>query len=269
MSIPLFLVDAFTSEKFAGNPAAVCLLEWAMPDDWMQSVATEMNLSDTAFAVKRPDGYDLRWFTPAMEVMLCGHATLATAYVLYETGALADDDVVHFNSRSGTLTARRRAEMIELDFPLKPAEAIAVAPALTDALRARIGYCGRTVSDGGREMNYIVELEDERTVRELVPDFQALRSLPGAVIATARADEGASYDFVSRFFAGSHGVDEDPVTGSAHCTLLPFWSERIGRTDLMGYQASKRGGYVQCRIADGRAKLGGSAVMVARGELMA
>jgi predicted PhzF superfamily epimerase YddE/YHI9 len=265
----LFQVDAFTESAFAGNPAAVCLLEQDRDGQWMQQVGAEMNLAETAFVRDRPDGsYDLRWFTPAVEVDLCGHATLAAAHVLWELGAT--DAVLGFETRSGRLTARRTPAGVELDFPAEPAlplEPGAVAaeyPGLAEALGAEPVWVGRNRFD------LLVELADEATVRALTPDLAVLREYPlrGVIVTAAGEPDDSKADFVSRFFAPRYGVDEDPVTGSAHCCLAPYWSERLGRAELTGYQASPRGGRVLTRVAGERVLLTGGAVTLMRGELM-
>lgn len=255
-------VDAFTDRAFGGNPAAVCVLPAPREESWMQAVAREMNLSETAFLYPEADGYRLRWFTPAVEVELCGHATLASAHVLWEAGHLADDDVARFHTLSGPLTARRDGDWIVLDFPAMP-EAEVDAPAnLARALGAEPRYVGRSRFD------LLVELDDEAAVRSLEPDLTLLRRIDArGVIVTARAD-GEEFDFVSRFFAPRVGVDEDPVTGSAHCVLGPFWQKLLGRNEFYAYQASPRGGIVRVTIHGDRVHLGGRAVTVLRGELL-
>ena len=262
MAIPLFHVDAFTDEPFAGNPAAVCLLPEARDDEWMQSVAAEMNLSETAFLVREGDGYRLRWFTPTVEVELCGHATLASSHVLWETGALKASEQARFQTQSGMLTAERRGEWIELDFPATP-EQPAVAPAeLEAALGAKAVYTGKTRFD------YMVEVESEMTVRGLRPDMARLAEFPvRGVMVTSRASS-PGWDFVSRFFGPQTGVAEDPVTGSAHCCLGPYWAKKLGKTEFVAFQASPRGGLVRVRLEGDRVRLGGKAVTVLRGELL-
>ncbi len=255
-------VDAFADEPFKGNPAAVCLLESEAEEAWMQAVAREMNLSETAFPVRRAYGYSLRWFTPAAEVDLCGHATLGTAHALWEEGLLAPDETARFHTRSGLLTASRSGGWIEMDFPSKPEREADAPEGLAASLGARPLYVGRN------QFDYIALFEDEAVVRGLAPDFTALRTLPvRGVIATAPSDSG-EFDFVSRFFAPAVGVDEDPVTGSAHCCLAPFWSRRLSRTEMTGYQASARGGIVKVRTAGDRVVISGRAVTVLRGELL-
>jgi predicted PhzF superfamily epimerase YddE/YHI9 len=255
-------VDAFTNRPFAGNPAAVCILEELHDDAWMQNVAREVNLSETAFLLKQADGYDLRWFTPETEVDLCGHATLASAHALWESGRLRHDEPARFYTRSALLTAVNCGDWIELDFPAKP-EASASAPeGLARALGVEMKYTGRSSFD------YLVEVDSEETVRKLKPDFTVLRAIPvrGVVVTSRAATPG--FDFVSRFFAPASGVDEDPVTGSAHCTLGPFWKKYLGKEEFLAYQASARGGVVRVRLAGDRVILGGQAVTILRGELV-
>jgi PhzF family phenazine biosynthesis protein len=255
-------VDAFTNRLFAGNPAAVCVLPRPADETWMRDVAREMNLSETAFLVTRDGGYDLRWFTPAVEVALCGHATLASAHVLWEEGHLKPEAQARFHTKSGLLTADRRDRWIEMDFPAVGEEPSTAPAGLVEALGAQAQYVGRN------EFDYLVELHSEAAVRALRPDHAQLRQIPvRGVIVTSRASS-AGFDFVSRFFAPGSGIDEDPVTGSAHCCLAPYWSKRLGKADLVGYQASPRGGTVRMRIAGNRVKLAGQAVTVLRGELL-
>jgi PhzF family phenazine biosynthesis protein len=265
MPLPIYTVDAFTRRPFAGNPAAVCLLPAARDPAWMQAVAGEMNLSETAFLVPRPDGsWDLRWFTPAVEVDRCGHATLASAHVLWETGRLAPTAAARFHTKSGLLTATRSGDRIEMDFPAKAVEPADPPPDLLPALGASARWIGRNT------MDYLVEFADEPAVRALAPDFGRLgRVACRGVIVTARADAGRGADFVSRFFAPQSGVAEDPVTGSAHCALAPFWRDRLGKDELVGEQVSRRGGVVAVRCAGDRVVLGGFAVTVLRAELTA
>jgi predicted PhzF superfamily epimerase YddE/YHI9 len=261
MTQSVVVVDAFTDRPFAGNPAAVCVLPAAAEAPWMQLVAREMNLSETAFLVRQADGFGLRWFTPAVEVALCGHATLASAHVLWETGALGGSEVARFNTASGLLTAARRGEWIELDMPAKPVAPAEPPPALGPALGAAPVYFGTSQFDA------LAELETEQAVRDLKPDMALLGSLPcRGLIVTARAST-PGYDFVSRFFAPRVGVPEDPVTGSAHCCLGPFWKIRLGKDDFVAYQASLRGGVVKVGVRGDRVLLGGRAVTVWRGEL--
>ncbi len=259
----IYQVDAFTDRPFAGNPAGVCILPGPAPDAWMQAVAREMNLSETAFLLPQTDGFNLRWFTPAVEVKLCGHATLASAHILFETGVLRPDAQARFHTLSGLLTAERRGDWIELNFPAKLEEPAEPPPGLVAALGATPVYIGRNVFD------YLVELESEAAVRALQPDMTALSKLPvRGVIVTARSAT-PEFDFVSRFFAPAVGVNEDPVTGSAHCCLTPFWAARLGKTAMTAYQASARGGILHVRLAGDRVILGGQAVTVLIGELIA
>lgn len=254
-------VDAFSEGPFTGNPAAVCVLDRPAPDAWMQAVALEMNLSETAFLWREDDGYRLRWFTPKVEVDLCGHATLASAHVLWEEHHLAVADEAAFLTRSGRLTARRDGEWIELNFPATPCSEAEAPAGLAEALGAQPLFVGKSRFD------YLVQLPDEDTVRALQPDFTALARLPvRGVMVTA---QGSAHDFVSRFFAPASGVPEDPVTGSAHCCLGPFWGERLGRSRLVAYQASARGGLIRIELVDDRVRLSGKAVTTMRGTLTA
>jgi PhzF family phenazine biosynthesis protein len=261
MTQSVIQVDAFAERPFTGNPAAVCVMEAPRDEAWMQSVAMEMNLSETSFLHPRDDGFALRWFTPAVEVALCGHATLASAHVLWETGALAADAEARFHTKSGLLTCRRDGEWIWMDFPAKPEEPAGTIAGLAEALGVEPVYVGRSHFD------VIVEVASEDEVTSLQPDIGALRRVKArGVIVTARAERPGA-DFVSRFFAPNAGVDEDPVTGSAHCVLAPYWAAKLGRDELTGYQASRRGGTVRVRVAGDRVLLGGKAVTVMRGEL--
>jgi predicted PhzF superfamily epimerase YddE/YHI9 len=253
----MWQVDAFTDRLFSGNPAAVCLLDGPRDAAWMQSVAAEMNLSETAF-VRRLDGaFELRWFTPAVEVDLCGHATLAAAFVLWRIGAAPAEQPIQFHTRSGVLTARHDQELIQLDFPATPPAACA-APA---EFAIEPEFVGKTVFDR------FVVVGGAHVVRALSPDFRRLAAVAGrGVIVTAVADD-PRFDFISRFFAPAVGVAEDPVTGSAHCALAPYWSQRLGKTSMTAYQASARGGFVHVRLNENRVILGGQAVLVLQGEL--
>lgn len=262
MGQPLVQVDAFTDRPFAGNPAAVCILPAARDEAWMQDVAREMNLSETAFLHPRGDEWELRWFTPACEVDLCGHATLASAHVLWEDGRLPPGAEARFHTRSGLLTARRDGAWISMNFPAKPEEETAASPELARALGAAPVYVGRSHFD------CLVEVESEAEVRELRPDFGLLRGVAARGIIVTSRSEVPGVDFVSRFFAPRVGVDEDPVTGSAHCCLAPYWARKLGRAELVGFQASARGGTVRVRADGDRVHLGGQAVTVMRGELV-
>jgi PhzF family phenazine biosynthesis protein len=263
MPVRIVQVDAFTSKPFAGNPAAVCVLPGPPDETWMRNVALEMNLSETAFLHPENGGYLLRWLTPAIEVALCGHATLASAHVLWEDGHLAPDAEARFHTQSGLLTCKRKGDWIEMDFPAKLAEAAEAPAQLAAAMGAELRWVGRN------QFDYLVEVADEPTLRGLKPNHHLLRELPvRGVIATAQA-QTAGYDFISRFFAPGSGIDEDPVTGSAHSALTPFWAARLGKTEMTGFQASARGGIVKVRLQGDRVFMSGQAVTVLRGELLA
>ncbi len=270
MERPIHIVDAFTSEAFKGNPAAVCLLDKAQPAEWMQQVAAEMNLSETAFLVPRAegDGYHLRWFTPAVEVPLCGHATLASAHTLFETGQLAANAEARFHTLSGWLIARRTGEGIEMDFPAMLLEEIALPAGVAESLRVTPQRVWLVRDQRELEKNYLVELASEAEVRALRPDFNLMRErVSKGIIVTAKATT-AGVDFVSRYFATWAGIDEDPVTGMAHCSLAPYWAAKLGKTELIGYQASARGGFVKVKLEGDRVRIGGQAVTVLRGQLL-
>ncbi len=257
----IFQVDAFTGRPFSGNPAAVCVVTAHRDDRWMQDVAREMNLSETAFLSARPDGFDLRWFTPATEVDLCGHATLASAHVLWEEGFVERGEKIRFFTRGGTLSAELKDGSIELDFPREQDERTDAPEGLRDAIGAPLLYVGRNRFD------YIVEVDSEETLKGLRPDFALLSRISARGVIVTAASNAPGYDFVSRFFAPRLGMDEDPVTGSAHCCLGPFWQRRLDKDRLIGYQASSRGGVVRVRMEGERVYLGGRAVIVLRGEL--
>ncbi len=261
MSLKIFQVDAFTEQAFSGNPAGVCILPAPREDAWMQNVAMEMNLSETAFLEKRQDGFGLRWFTPSVEIDLCGHATLASAHILWEQGLLKHDETARFHTRSGILTAQRQGDWIEMDFPCLPERRADVPPGLTKAIGVKPKYFGRSRFDG------IAEITSERQIRNLRPDFSRLLKLQiRGLIVTAKATTG-SFDFVSRFFAPKVGINEDPATGSAHCVLGPYWQSRLHKNELLAYQASKRGGVVRVKVGKKRVFLGGKAVTTLDAEL--
>jgi predicted PhzF superfamily epimerase YddE/YHI9 len=262
MSTRIVQVDAFTKRPFAGNPAAVCVLSAPRPDGWMRDVAREMNLSETAFLHPVPDGYRLRWFTPAVEVDLCGHATLASAHVLWEDGHLPADFQARFHTRSGLLLAGRRGDWIELDFPAT----IANEAEPPQGLLAALGV--KAVGVSRNQVDYLVEVASEAEVRSAAPEAASLKKVDArGIIVTARAST-PGFDFVSRFFAPAVGVDEDPVTGSSHCALAPYWAARLGKPELTAYQASARGGTVRVRVSGDRVILAGQAVTVMRAELL-
>jgi PhzF family phenazine biosynthesis protein len=261
----LLQVDAFSNQPFAGNPAAVCLVEQSVSPEWMQNLAREMNLSETAFAQRREDGsFDLRWFTPAVEVDLCGHATLATAHALWQTGRVPDGQPIRFHTRSGELSAFAEADgWIRLDFPARPLQKSEPPAGLLAALGLKtVRFCGNFQQD------YVLELESETVLRQVQPDFAALLALPVRdVIITCRA-ETAPYDFVSRVFAAAQGVPEDPVTGSAHCLLTPYWGTLLNRQQLLAYQASARGGVLRLRWQAERVWISGQAVTIFCADLI-
>jgi PhzF family phenazine biosynthesis protein len=257
MKLPYFHVDAFASAIFRGNPAGVCPLESWLPDTTLQNIAAENNLAETAFIVARGDEFDLRWFTPTIEVDLCGHATLAAAFVLFTERGFSGDQV-RFHSRSGLLSVIRAGEVLTLDFPSRPAATCAAREALLRGL-------GATPAAVLKARDYLAVFSSEADVRALKPDFAALRTLDClGIIATA---PGVDCDFVSRFFAPSAGIDEDPATGSSHCTLIPYWTQRLGKTKLFARQASARGGEMFCRLIGDRVHIGGQAALYSRGEI--
>lgn len=254
-------VDAFTAEPFRGNPAGVCLLDQWAPDDWMQAVAAEMNLSETAFLVRQGAGFEIRYFTPAVEVPLCGHATLASAHLLLEEGLVPLGKALSLSAKGGQLSAASEGAWICLDFPAIPVSKADLPEGLSEALGAEILSAYRSWEDG-----YLVELDGASTVRDLAPDFTRLRAF-GPINVTAAGNGETGCDFVSRFFAPSLGIDEDPVTGVAHCSLAPFWAERLGKTEMVGHQLSRRGGVVKVRARGERVEILGRAVTVMWGEI--
>lgn len=256
----IYQVDAFANKVFEGNPAGVCILAQAADEKWMQDVAMEMNLPETAFLYKTEGGFNLRWFTPCAEVDLCGHATLASAHVLWDKGLLNKTETAVFFTKSGRLTAEISGELIYLNFPALAVEPVEDHSALEHALGAPVVYMGRN------PMDYIVELENESAVLYLTPDMTALMQFGRGVIVTAKADLPGC-DFVSRFFAPAIGIPEDPVTGSAHCCLGPYWQSRLGKSDFTAYQASKRGGWLKVEVHGDRVRIGGKAVTVFEAEM--
>jgi PhzF family phenazine biosynthesis protein len=262
MAQEIFQVDAFTDKPFAGNPAAVCVLPEAADERWMQHLANEMNLSETAFLVAQDDGYHLRWFTPAVEVDLCGHATLASAHILWEQGFLPPGSPARFHTRSGLLRAVRKDSWIELDFPAEPEKQVEIPEGLFKAFGTPAQYVGKNRFD------FLLEFESADTIRNMSPDFSLLSKFScRGFIVTSGADT-SPYDFICRFFAPAAGVNEDPVTGSAYCCLGPYWAGKLGKKELTGYQASARGGDVKVGIGDDRVYIGGQAVTVMRGTLL-
>ena len=262
MSIRTLPSHAFTDQLYRGNPAAVCFPHESADPQWMQAVAAEMNLAETAFLSQRADGtYDLRWFTPKMEVDLCGHATLASAHTLWECGDLDRTEPAQFHTRSGLLTARAIDQnWIELDFPTLAPKLVTAPRGLTEALAAQPQYVGEAAQ------NHLIELESAQAVRALEPDFSLLGKHNLNVIATAVSDD-PEFDFISPYFAVPFGINEDPATGSTHCTLGPYWQSRLHKNEFVAYQASARGGVVKVRVEDDRTLIAGQAVTVLRGEL--
>ena len=261
MSFKITQVDAFTKTPFGGNPAAVCVLSERQADEWMQKVALEMNLSETAFLLKESDGFRLRWFTPADEVKLCGHATLASAHVLWEEGFLDRATRAKFLTLSGALYASWKDGWIELDFPALPIEPMPAPKALSSAIPVTFLFAGRS------SYAWFVELESENIVRSVAPDFHLLKELDRDVIITSRSST-SEYDFVSRYFAPKHGIDEDPVTGSAHSVLAPYWTQKLDMKEMRALQASPRVGFLRVTSAGDRVLMAGQAVTVMRGELV-
>lgn len=263
MGITIFQIDAFTSEPFGGNPAGVCLLEKPADEAWMKAVAAEMNIAETAFLFKKGEIYNLRWFTPTVEVDLCGHATLASAHILWETGVLPKDDRAVFDTRSGILTAVKRGDMIELDFPREEADEASATEYLLESLSLEPLYVGKNRFD------YIIEVSSEKEVRALEPDFTLLKKVPTRGVIVTSVSDSPDYDFISRFFGPATGVNEDPATGSAHCCLGPYWEKKLGKKEFKAYQASPRVGEIYVRTDNDRVVLGGNAVTVLRCELVA
>ena len=262
VSIPIFHIDAFASEPFRGNPAGVCLLPSMTKEDWMLKVASEINLSETAFVVREGHKFRLRWFTPNTEVDLCGHATLATAHVLWSEGLLSSGDPAVFETLSGTLIARKDGEWIVLDFPAEPAESCDHPEGLLPALGISCSLIAKN------RMDYLVLAGSEEVVRNMNPDVDALASIKTrGIIVTAPSKENG-FDFVSRFFAPAIGIDEDSVTGSAHCCLAPFWSDRLGKFRTTARQISQRGGILRTEVFGDRVMIAGKAITVLKGEWM-
>jgi PhzF family phenazine biosynthesis protein len=259
MTLSIYVVDAFTDQPFKGNPAAVCLTDHPLDDKQMQNIAAEMNLSETAFLVPFQDGYSLRWFTPSAEVELCGHATLASAHILWEMKVLLKDQKANFYTKSGLLTATKIGEWIELNFPAEPDAESSYPPALIEALQVEPIYVGRNRFD------YLIEIESETVLRNLKPNFSLLGEVQSrGVLVTCRSDE---FDFISRCFFPAVGVNEDPVTGSAHCCLAPYWSKKLQKNELYAYQASQRGGILKIHLDHDRVIMAGMAVTVMKSEL--
>jgi PhzF family phenazine biosynthesis protein len=256
----IYQVDAFTKEIFQGNPAAVCILDKEIEEELMKNIAMEMNLSETAFLLKKDKGFNLRWFTPASEVDLCGHATLASAHILWETGIIEDNKEIEFYTKSGLLFAKKEKDLIVLDFPLIEDKETDIPKEISEALNTDIIYSGIS------KMDYIVEIEDESLLKSMEPDFEKIkRKIKRGLIVTAKSND-INLDFISRFFAPSIGINEDPVTGSAHCCLAPYWRKKLNKTKFKAYQASKRGGYLEIEIKNNRVHIKGEAIIVLKAE---
>jgi len=261
MNLDIYHVDAFTDRPFSGNPAAVCIMTGPADEGWMQGLAAEMNLSETAFLYREDEGFRLRWFTPATEVRLCGHATLASAHVLWEAGYMAPGETAVFHTLSGKLTARKDGGLLSIDLPADPPAETEAPKALVDAFGVELLYVGKG------DFGYMVEVGSEDAVRDLRPDFALLRTIPVTGMMVTSAASSPGYDYVARAFAPGSGIDEDPVTGAAHCCMGVYWTKKLGRPGLRAYQASKRGGIVSVRIEGERAILTGAAVTVLKGQL--
>ncbi|MEO5996304.1 MAG: PhzF family phenazine biosynthesis protein [Chitinophagaceae bacterium] len=259
--ISFYQVDAFTDTPFKGNPAAICLLEVVIPDDLMQKIAFENNLAETAFVLQTEDGFTLRWFTPTVEIKLCGHATLASAHILWEKGILPESTSARFFTESGLLTVTKKSEWIQLNFPRFSLSKVDVPKEIIDALGSN--PINAVYSSDGR---FILELANEKEVLSLKPDFSVLKNYE-TVVATSQSEPSSAYDFISRSFVPAHGVDEDPVTGSSHCALAPYWSEKLGKQNLFAYQASSRGGALNLLVEDDRVLIEGKAVTIIEGVL--
>lgn len=263
MPISIYVVDAFTNQVFKGNPAAVCVLSSPKDEVWMQNVAAEMNLSETAFLHPQQDGYSLRWFTPSTEVDLCGHATLASAHILWELGYANSEQPITFYTKSGLLTASKDGEWIELNFPAEPPGQVAAYPnELMEGLGIQPLFVGRNRFD------YLIEIESERVLRELKPNFSLLQQIDTRGIIVTSKSTTNEFDFISRCFFPAVGVDEDPVTGSAHCCLGPYWENKLDKNEFIAYQASKRGGVLKVKLHNNRVVLSGQAVTVLECELV-
>lgn len=262
MEIIIYQVDAFTDRPFKGNPAAVCLLDQPREAEWMQAVAAEMNLSETAFLTPENAGYRLRWFTPKKEVKLCGHATLASTHVLYEENLLKKGEQVRFYTLSGVLTANYHDDgLIELNFPVTQVYSCESPEGLVEALGVKPIFIGRSDDD------YLLEVASEEEVRKAAPDFGRLSEVSCRGVAITALANSKEYDFVSRFFAPAVGVNEDPVTGSAHCRLTPYWQAKLNTCEFIAYQASERGGFLRLAADGDRVRIGGKAVTVLKGQL--
>lgn len=258
----IYQVDAFTNQAFHGNPAAVCILQEEKDDKWLQGLAAEMNLSETAFIKEKNDGFNLRWFTPRSEEELCGHATLASAHILWRTGELKSSREAKFYTKSGILTAKKSGEWIYVDMPAEPPEQVKPPANLIKGLGVTPRYTGRN------RLDYIVEIGSEQRLKELAPDIEKLKKIDTRGIIVTSKSRSGKYDFISRFFAPNLGISEDPVTGSAHCCLAPYWAEKLGKYKFMAYQASARGGEIKANLIKDRVMLGGESITVMEGDLL-
>lgn len=264
MKIPIYQVDSFSVKPFKGNPAGVCLLEQPRDPAWMQAVAAEMNLSETAFLCPKGDDYLLRWFTPSTEVNLCGHATLASAHILFEFGFYDPDETIRFHTNSGLITATFNRGTIELDMPL-----IQPVPAQSSPLLEEIlGFIPVAVAQSEDGAILLAELANTSAITAFEPDFKKINRLEAANLVITAAKGNSEFDFISRFFSPRSGIPEDPVTGLGHCILAPYWAQKLGKEKLVAYQASARGGTVWCRLAKNRVFLGGKAVTLFAGEVL-
>lgn len=258
----IYQVDAFTEQPYKGNPAAVCLLSDPKSDEWMKDVAAEMSLPETAFILEETSGFNLRWFTPTSEVDLCGHATLASSHILWEIDKVNKDNKIEFNTKSGILTARKKGKWIELDFPKEIEKRVEPPKKLIEALNIDPVYVGKN------RLDYLIEVKSEKIVKQIEPDYKLLKQVDTrGVIVTSRSGSN-KYDFISRFFAPAIGIDEDPVTGSAHCCLGPYWQNKLNKKSFIAYQASKRGGTIKIKVGENRVFLNGKALTVLTGELL-
>jgi PhzF family phenazine biosynthesis protein len=261
----IYHVDAFTDQLFRGNPAVVCMLDFKRPDEWMRAFAQEINLSETAFVLKQEDGFSLRWFTPKREVSLCGHATLATAHILFEEDYLKNDEQARFHTQSGLLIAKRHGAQIEMDFPARFTVSAQDVPSINQALGTMPAFTHKAAL---RDDVYLIEVESEQIVRNLAPNFAALSATGIRSVMVTSRSQSNEYDFVSRYFAPGVGIAEDPVTGSAHCYLAPYWGIKLNKTSLVGFQASTRTGIVGCEWKQDRVVLRGKAITVFKGEVL-
>ena len=258
----IFTVDSFTSEAFSGNPAAVCILEDSISDELMQKIAAEMNLSETAFVSRNGSSFSLRWFSPMCEVDLCGHATLASAHILWQEGILGKSEKAVFETRGGILEAKKTDEKIEMFFPVDEPREVDCPDELVMAIHYQPGYVGKCKFD------YLAVYENEKIIREIHPDLAHVKNLGSRGLIVSSKSDSDNYDFVSRFFGPNAGIDEDPVTGSAHCCLAPYWSKVLNKNSLTGYQASKRGGIVHTKLYNDKVILSGNAVTVMKSEIL-